>query len=612
MVSIVPARREVGEFRKSYKWMVLCVFLSFTLIWLRAFQLQILEHGKYHAIAQDNITRTLVLPASRGVIRDANGEVVATNVPSFDVFLTPHLIDTVDGISRLSDLLELSDQARADLEMRLHAVSPSRRNHRIEMFRNISREQLASLETHSGELRGVDVIARPMRRYPGGPLGAHAIGYLNEVNAEDLEELRKRGYGAGDRVGRGGIERAYERALHGRKGQRQIIVDLSGGLGGRSRERVTKEVPPVPGNDLKLSLDMKLMREIARAFRQHASGALVAIDVKTGWIRALFSKPSYDLNIMSGRLTVEQMRELEQNHFRPMIDKTLYATYYPGSTFKPFSAVAALEESIVNGSTRYECTGRYTLGNRYFRCTHVHGEVNLRSALASSCNIYFYKIAEQLDLDRLSHFSQRLGFGKPTGIGINTESSGFIPTKQFYTRRDHRFRLGHALNAVIGQGDTRVTLIQLAAAYAALVNGGRLYRPQLVEKILEPDGTTVRAFGPKLKRRLDFSSKHLDLIRTGLFDAVNSEEGTAYQVRPSEGVQVAGKTGTAQVANRKARPGDDPEFIQYLNRDHAWFVGFAPASDPELAVVALVEHGGGGGKYAAPIAVEVLQAYYAH
>jgi penicillin-binding protein 2 len=267
-----------------------------------------------------------------------------------------------------------------------------------------------------------------------------------------------------------------------------------------------------------------------------------------------------------------------------------------------------LQSGIIDPNARVECTGSYTLGTTRFRCTSVHGEVDLRQALVQSCNVYFYRLAEQVGLDRLARLAGDFGLGRRTGIGINAETPGFIPTRSWYERVGRRFRLGYALNTGIGQGDVRVTLTQLAMVYAAIANGGTLYVPQIVQRVSGPDGTVVEEFEPRVRRRVHVDPEHLALVIDGLYGVVNDPSGTAYDVRVADGVSVAGKTGTAQVSHR-ARPDEDPQRAWYYNRAHAWFAGFAPAQSPEVAIVVLVEHGGAGGRQAAPIAMNILQEY---
>jgi penicillin-binding protein 2 len=609
-MTMLSVRREVGEFKKRYKWMALFVLVSIGALLLRLFQLQIIEHTRWAAEAEKNITKVLRLPATRGVIRDSQGHVIADNRPSYNVFVTPSFMGE-DEVKQISQLMELTEAQKQGFQKILDSVPDRRRSHLVQVFTDIRRDQYAALETHKRELPGTDVVAVPVRSYPYKSLGAHTLGFLNEVNADDLKTLAGMGYGPGHFVGRAGIERAWESYLRGKDGEQRMIVDVRGqeldDSGKRTHSKSSRR-EPVPGLDLRLTLDMDMMRSVERAFRGHPSGAAVVVDVHTGRVRALFSKPGYDLNEMSGGLTSERSQELSDNPFRPLIDKTTYESYFPGSTFKPISAIAALQDKILTTAQHYECPGYYELGKRRFRCSHVHGDVDMRKAIAQSCNVYFYQLAEQVGIDRLQHFAQEFGLGQKTGIGINTEASGFVPTRRWYEKRHHnRYHLGFTLNTAIGQGDTRVTLIQLAMMYTAIANGGTLYVPQLVERVERPDGTVLEELDPRVRRRIDVDPTFLTYVIDGLFGVVNDPKGTAYEARIEGGVPVAGKTGTAEVSKKKLEPNEDPRHAWYYRRSHAWFAGFAPADKPELAIVVLVEHGGQGGKYAAPIAIQILQ-----
>lgn len=609
-MNLLSVRREVGEFRKRYKWMALFVVLVFTFLLGRAFQLQVVEHDHYSAIARENITKTLTLSATRGVIRDRAGRIVVTNRPAYDVYVTPRLLREGD-VARIVELMGLSAEERAEFERRLARVPEHRQAHQIRFFTDVRLEQLASLETHELDLPAIDVVVSPLRTYPYDHLGAHALGYLNELTAEELAELRPAGYRLGDRIGRSGIERAWESFLRGRRGYRRVPVDARG----RIMEGVVlddgrpTQVDPVPGRDMTLTLDMDLMRISERAFRGHPSGAVVVVDVNTGAVLSLFSKPSYDLNEFTSGMSRDRYAEMrDPRSFRPLIDRTIYESYFPGSTFKPITAIAALQDQLVDPAARVECQGAYMLGRTRFRCTAQHGEVDMRQAMVQSCNVYFYVLAQQVGLDRLARVAQDFGLGRRSGVGINTEASGFIPTREWYERGDHHWRAGYALNTAIGQGDTRVTLLQLAMSYAAIANGGTLYVPQLVQTVSSPDGSIVEEFEPRVRRRVHVDREHLEYVVDSLYGAVNDQGGTAYDARIADGVIVAGKTGTAQVSER-ARHDADPDRAWYLNRPHAWFAGFAPADHPEVAIVVLVEHGGAGGRQAAPIAIRILQEY---
>ncbi len=609
-MTMLSVRREVGEFKKRYKWMALFVIFSMSALLVRLFELQIVEHARWAAEAQKNITKVLRLPATRGLIRDVKGHVVAENRPSYNVFVTPQLLGE-EEVNQIAQLMGLSEAQKQAFVHTIESVPARRRSHLVQVFTDITRDQYASLETHKRELPGTDVVAVPIRSYPYKGLGAHTVGFLNEVSADDLKTLAGLGYGPGHFVGRAGVERAWESYLRGKDGEQRMVVDVRGQeLDGSDRAPRSKPLrkEPVPGLDLRLTLDMDMMRSVERAFRGHPSGAAVVVDVHTGRVRALFSKPGYDLNEMSGGLSNERSQELGDNPFRPLIDKTTYESYFPGSTFKPISALAALQDGILSSGAHIDCPGYYELGHRRFRCSHVHGEVDMRKAIVQSCNVYFYHLAEQVGIDRLARYANEFGLGQKTGIGINTEASGFMPTRKWYERHHHnRYHLGFTLNAAIGQGNTRVTLIQLAMMYTAIASGGTLYVPQLVERVERPDGSIVEEFEPRVRRRIAVDPAFLTYVIDGLFGVVNDPKGTAYDARIEGGVPVAGKTGTAEVSKKKLEPNEDPRRAWYYRRSHAWFAGFAPADKPELAIVVLVEHGGQGGKYAAPIAIQILQ-----
>ncbi|MEM9188727.1 MAG: penicillin-binding protein 2 [Myxococcota bacterium] len=612
MSNLLSQRREVGEFKKRYKWMALVVVITFAVLATRMVQLQVLDHGEYAAIAEENITRRVTLPATRGVIRDTEGREIASNEPSYNVYIIPHLLRGAEDVQRVIDLMALSDEEAIDFRQRLQDIPERRQTHQIKMFTQISRDQMSALRTHARELRAVDVVAEPVRRYAYGTLGAHTLGYLNEVNAEDLAALSGQGYRRGDRIGRTGLERAWESYLRGTDGERRILVNATGERRDSRREELFFQ-EAVPGRDIQLTLDMELMRSIDRTFRGHPSGAAVVVDVRTGRVRAMYSKPSYDLNEMSGRLTQERFAELRENPFRPLIDKSVYESFFPGSTYKPITALAGLQNGIVNPAARVGCPGYWEIGNERKRCTAAHGEVDMREALVQSCNVYFWTIAQEVGLERLNQVGRDFGIGDRTGVGINSEATGFLPSREWYADRFGRFRLGYTLDAAIGQGNTRATLLQLALAYSAMANGGTLYVPQVVERISAPDadGATIEEFEPRVRRRVSIDREHLAYVVDGLYGVVNDPTGTAFGAHLSDGVPIAGKTGTAQVARRRPRRGEDERRVWYFNRAHAWFAGFAPAGDPEIAIVVLVEHGGGGGRYAAPIAIQIVEDYLA-
>ncbi len=608
-------RSDVGEFRRRYRWMVLGVLATFLVLTGRVAQLQVFESDLHKAQARSNIIGRLTLATTRGVIRDRNGKVLAANRPSYNVYIVPHQLDLKETWPRVVQLMGLSAGDEAQMRERILQQTGKLARQQMLLQVDVSREVFAALKTHRDELPGVIASPVPVRYYPYGSLGAHMIGYMRETNQEDLARMGEAGYRAGDRLGAIGVERRWESYLRGQRGWQKRV------MGRRARQNVEafenkyleepRRLEPVPGRDITLTIDIELERSIERAMRGQLAGAIVVVDVRTGRLMAALSKPSFDPNVVSGsegkKAIGRAFRRMYKDPLKPLLDKTISAAYPPGSTYKPFSALAGLNERLITPQMEVDCRGGYEFGRRYFRCTGVHGRVDLHDAIVQSCNTYFYALGELIHIDRLSGIGMDFGFGVKTGIGVNPESRGRMPTRAWYARRyrGEGFRGGFTLLSSIGQGASTVTVLQLALAYAALANGGTLYQPQVVRSIETSDGTVVQEFPPRVRHIVDLSPKHLSLIRDGLRGVVADRDGTAHK-EALKGVDMAGKTGTAQVSHVTPR-GVDPKKVWYFNRDHAWFAGYAPSEAPEIAIVVLVEHGGGGGKNAVPVAMRVVR-----
>ncbi len=613
-------RSDTTEFRRRFRWIALFFTLAFLGILGRLFQLQILEHEENHAIAVENIVRHVSLATTRGVIRDRNDKVLAGSRPSYNLYVVPKFLDMTTTWPKLAEYVGLQQEERMKAEERLRTIladkeSP-KKEQQILLKEDITRDAVAILTTHASDLRGVSVVPVPVRFYPHGEVGAHVVGYMAEVSAETLPTLRGAGYVEGDRLGVTGAERAWESYLRGTRGREKVLVDARG----RKREAPgiieddDRRVEPVPGRDLKLTLDADLQVAIDKAFRGELAGGVAVVEVKTGRILGLYSKPGFDPNALSGghgkAVIRETFRQLYADPLKPAVDKTVSGSYPPGSTFKPFTALAGLEKGLIDPRAGIQCRGFTQFGRKMYGCTHVHGATDLHKALGESCNVYFWNLVtqNQVGMDLIAEMAQRFGFGQKTGLGINAEASGRMPTRAWMTYRNKgRYLQGFALNAAIGQGATTVTVLQLALAYAALANGGTLYQPQLVRAVETSNGTVVQEFSPRVRRQVGLDPENVKLVHKALIAGVQEEGGTAFKAR-IEGVDMAGKTGTAQVGHKLVR-GVEAERVWYFNRDHAWFAGYAPSNAPEVAIVVLVEHGGAGGKHAAPIAFQVIRAY---
>jgi len=624
-MALLGQRSDVGEFRRRYRWLVLVAVSAFLVLVGRLAQLQLVQGDVHRAQARKNIIRERSLATTRGVIRDAQGRVLAANRPSYNVHMTPAEVDLTETWPAVVKMLGIDEPEKGELERKIKEIQalPSkgltpfeekRRNQQILLKVDVDRDAVAYLETHARELKGIEVSPQPVRYYPYGELGAHSIGYMREVGAEDLVRLEERGYRAGDRLGAIGVERRWESYLRGVRGFKKIVRGVSRRDDVQEVEARYLEEPrrvePIPGRDISLTLDIDLIASIDKAFRGQLAGAVVVVDVRTGRVLAASSKPSFDANVASGgsgvKAVAETFRRLNADPLKPSLDKSISAAYPPGSTYKPFSALAALSDRIIDPDTEVDCRGGYEYGKRFFRCTGVHRKVHLHQAIVQSCNTYFYELGSRVSIDRLAAVGIDYGFGVKTGIGINPEARGRMPTRSWYTRRyKEAFRGGFTLLSAIGQGATTVTVLQLALAYAALANGGTLYQPQVVRSIETSDGTVVQDFPPRVRRLIEPNQEQLGWVKSALEGVVTEKEGTAYKERSTD-VDMAGKTGTAQVSHVTPR-GVDPGKVWYFNRDHAWFSGYAPAKSPEIAIVVLVEHGGGGGKNAVPIAMRVVR-----
>jgi penicillin-binding protein 2 len=617
----VSSKSELSEFRRRYRWMRIFVVLTFFVFVGRLVHLQLVEGEEHHRQSVSNVVRTESIPAVRGRIYDSKGRVLATSVPAHKLVAIPHYFDMGRGLARLVELLGLEDKEAEQIGERIaeRLVDPKdmRRFQQVTLLDGISAEQLAAIKTHQDDLPGVDVVDVPLRYYSYGNVASHLIGYMNEVDSADMEEINpdvEDPYRMADKIGRVGIESAYESELRGIRGWRKKVVDARGlPLSREESEDIlgdNRVQEPRPGHDVVLTLDLALEKIVGQAMRGHPSGAAVVMDVHSGRVLAAVSKPSYDLNEMTSGLSWEQHRALNENLFRPRIDKTLYENYFPGSVFKPFTAMAALEDGIITPNDVIHCSGFHEFGRRTFKCPRAHGDLTLSEAIAVSCNVFFFNLAEMTGMDRIARYAHEFGFGKPTGVGYNHEAAGHIPTRAWYDEEfPGKFRIGHTLNAAIGQGNTKVTLMQVAAAYSSIANGGTLYEPQVVRRIETADGDVVEDFHPEVKRRVSVSPNTLDLMMESLLAVVENEDGTANDAR-SEEVVVAGKTGTAQVAKKPRSESDSLARHYYVNRDHAWFASVAPGDAPEIAIVVLIEHGGAGGEHAAPVAIEIARRYF--
>jgi penicillin-binding protein 2 len=587
------------------------IALAFTVFLVRLFQLQFIQTDDLRRRSEKNYVRTVRLEAPRGDILDRKGRVLATTRPAFAVQVIPN--DLRRPELTLAALASLIDRDADSLRASLGTPRGRARFQPVQLAADLSYDQRARLESHLYALSGVVTDVRPRRYYVEGQLAAHLLGSLGEIQRGQLETRRYADYRQGEVIGQTGVEAMMQEDLRGRAGGRNLVVNVAGRV-----EGMLDEIEPVSGGSVTLALDLDMQRAAEDAFLPDAvgkpsrMGAVVALDVHTGDVLALASKPSYDPNQFAGGIDAGTWRALTEDEWRPLQNRVIAGNYPPGSTYKAIVAAAALEAGLVDPNKKVFCPGSFRLGRRSYRCWKEggHGYVDLHRALVESCDVYFYHLGLDLGIDRLAFFARGFGLGRATKIPLPNEQTGLIPTSAWKEKRfGEPWMLGETVSASIGQGFDLVTPVQLAVAYAAIANGGSVVRPRLVLSVTDPDGHVTEAPPPEVLGTAPVAPEHLARVRAALEGVVNEPGGTGGRAR-LPGVRVAGKTGTAQVVGLEHTDGKEDEDVAMRHRDHAWFVGFAPAEAPEVVVAALVEHGGHGGSAAAPVVQRVLAAHF--
>jgi penicillin-binding protein 2 len=538
------------------------------------------------------------------LILDRNGVILVDNYPSYELTVIREDVDDLEEL--IGELARLLHKSRTEMEAAFDGIRRRPAFKPFLVFKDLTWKDLVTIETHRFELPGVMITVKPRRRYLHDGLAAHVIGYLGEVTAAQLDREAYSDHRMGDLAGQYGLEMELERHLHGRRGRRLVEVDASGRV-----LNVIKNIDPEPGDNVYLTLDARL-QEVAQTALGDQVGAAVALDPNTGEVLVLASAPTFNQSDFVQGISPEKWRALVDNPFHPLENRAISGQYPPGSTFKIVSAAAALEEEVVTPQSIIYCPGHYPFGNRVFHCWKKggHGGVDLHRSLKESCDVYYYDVGRRLGIDRLADYSRRFGLGSRTGVGLSSEKAGLVPTKDWKMRRfKNPWMQGETLSVVIGQGYNLATPLQMAQVVSVVANGGVLYRPQLVEKIASAGGEIIQGYQPEKIRELDLEPQTLDLIKKALVGVVNEPGGTGRRARV-EGVTVGGKTGTSQVVALKKFRHVPEKDLPYKYRDHAWFVAFAPAEKPEIAVAVVLEHAGHGGSAAAPVAQKILDAFF--
>jgi len=575
----------------------------FFIILARLWYMQIIRGEHYSTLAEGNRIRRIPVTAPRGIFYDRNGEPLVSSRLSFTVSILPTAL-TENREEVYEELAEIIGISSSEIKQEVEK-SANRPFEPVRLLRDASPEIVTKIEERRLDLPGVIVEEMPVRNYIYGEFASHLFGYLGKISEEELVQWRDEGYRMTDVVGKTGLERVYEKYLKGQDGGEQVEVDAAG-----RPISLLGFVNPVPGNDLLLTIDHKVQLAAEEALDQQLeamakskypnakAGSVVVLDVETGQVLAMASKPGYDPNSFVGGISSKELEEMLKNPYHPFTSRVLRVAEPPGSIFKLITATAALETGKVTLHDRFYCTGKDRYGKRCWRHSG-HGQQTLLEGIKNSCNIVFYELGRRVGIDELARYARMYGLGKPTGFELPGERAGLVPDRQWkrenFKRADNQIWYeAETMDVAIGQGALQTTPLQMASAIAAIGNGGTIYRPYVVQKVLSPEGEELKSFQPVATGQLQVSPDTLAVLRQGMQD-VTDPGGTAYGAFAGFPVAVGGKTGTAQNSQ-----GDD----------HAWFVALAPIEDPEVAIVVFIEQGGSGGGFAAPVARKVLASYF--
>ncbi|HIM39362.1 MAG TPA: penicillin-binding protein 2 [Methylophaga aminisulfidivorans] len=582
--------------------------IIFGIVIFRLVYLQVFEYEHFDSLSNRNRVDIEPLPPQRGLIYDRNGVLLAENIPTFSLEMVPEKVPDIDQtLKELSQLLALSDE---DIDAFKDRMKRQRRFHHVVIRQRLTEEEVARFSANRYRFPGVDIEGRLIRHYPQNNLFAHAVGYVGRINERDMELIDQKDYKGTSQIGKTGIEKQYEDTLHGSVGYRQVETNVQG--------RIVRELMSVPsqsGDDLFLNLDINLQRVAADSLGDY-NGSIVAIDPRNGGVLALVSKPDYNPNSFVSGISSKEYGELRDSPDRPLFDRALRGHYPPGSTLKPFVALAGLELGVVDEHSKTYCPGWYSLpgSSHRYRCwkSYGHGMVDMKDAVAQSCDVYFYDLAHTLGIDRLHNFLDYFGFGHRSGIDLPNESEGLSPSSEWKrASRNQAWFPGETLISGIGQGFNQTTPVQLAHATATLAMRGISMQPQVVRATRPAGQTDMNLRNSEIMNNLPMqNSQNWENVVQAMVEVIHGARGTARSVGKDMPFQVAGKTGTAQVFGIAQDEEYDAETLERKLHDHALFIAFAPADKPEFAVAVVVENGGSGSKVAAPIARKLIQQYF--
>ena len=582
---------------------MICVAGAFFILLLRLFYLQVVQGQELRRLSENNCIRLQSTDPFRGKIFDCNGTLLVDNRPAFDLSIilkdAKPVDRTIEKLAKLIDVPVSELMKKVENDKGVSSYKP------ILLKQDIGRDALAAVEVRKFDLPGIVLNVKPRRHYINRQSAAHLIGYLSEISSDELKSRKYSESKGGDFIGKFGVEKVFETFLKGKRGGRQVEVNVMGQV-----VKVLKTVDAHPGQNIYLTIEHTL-QERAEALLEGVAGAVVAMDPETGNILVMASSPSFDQNAFVDGMSHKQWKSLISNPLRPMANKAIQGEYPPASTFKIITAIAGLEEGIIDEKTTMHCPGYYKYGNRIYRCWRRggHGSVNIVKALTESCDVFFYQVGQKLGIDRLSFYAKACGLGSATGINLEDESGGLIPTADWKKRRTGiSWQGGETLSVAIGQGYDLATPLQMLVLTSALANGGIRYKPLILKSVKTADDEIVIQNKRQIIGRLPASKKTLEIVKKGLWEVVHNPKGTG-RIAYIKGIDISGKTGTAQVIGRKNDFDLSEKDLSDHFKAHAWFVAYAPSVDPQIAVAVLVEHGEHGSSAAAPIAREIIRTY---
>ena len=604
------SERELQQYQLRIGIAGVAVLVGFALLVARFVYLQIIQHDIYQAKAEENRISIVPITPNRGLILDRNGVVIARNYSGYTLEIFPSRVKNMEKtIDELAQLVEIQPRDRLRFKKLL---AETRNAESLPIRSRLSDEEVARFAVNRYRFQGVEIRARLFRQYPFGEVASHVIGYMGRINEEDEQQLDDAdlaaNYRGTDFIGKSGVEATYEQELHGTTGFEQVEIDAAGrGI------RTLSRTPSQPGNNITLTLDMRLQQVAETAFGNRR-GALVALDPSTGAVLAMVSKPDFDPNLFVDGIDPQYWAELNDSIDKPLTNRAIAGLYPPGSTFKPYLALAALESGKRKPSSTIFDPGYFDFGGRRFRDDKKggHGVVDLYKSLTESCDVYYYHLANDMGIDAIAHAVAPFGFGSKTGIDLAGEASGVLPSPEWKMKRfkrpdQQKWYAGETISIGIGQGYNAYTPIQLAAALAALVNGGNIYRLHLLSHVDNPHSGKRRDLQPELLRKVHMRPENVAFIKRAMAGVVT--EGTAAGAFAGVSYTVGGKTGTAQVIAMKQNEKYEESKIAERHRDHSLFIAFAPLDSPRIALAVVVENGGFGARAAAPVARTVLDYF---